>query len=237
MQHSDHYQPPNRSFMMEDSTAKKSYLKRDYTPKKTTPPKKEYLVVATEPEDPPVRQRRDERVETLSVNYSEYQTPKSQRPAPFVPYNVERIHPNQIQTKNNLHESQEAEGNRRILTFDAPQRVDRLTVPEAVPVVHYGIDAQVVEKSVERIYIKSPEKKILDSSRLSGLLSPTKKPDSKQLNTGIQDKLKIYNIPIPASSPSSHQTESTPSRSSPRSTSSSPSATTPSTAITSTRAS
>jgi hypothetical protein len=199
-QHSDHYQPPNRSFMMEDSSAKKSYLKRDYTPKKKSPPRKEYLVVATEPEEAPVRQRREDRVETLSVNYSEYQTPKSQRPSPFTQYNVERIAPNHIQTKDSLHDSRSEESYRRELTFDAPQRADRLTVPEKVPVVHYGIDAQVVEKSVERVYIKSPEKSVQESSRLSGLLTPSKRPDVRQqLSSGIQDKLKVYNLPIPAS--------------------------------------
>ncbi len=187
--------------MMEDSSAKKSYLKRDYTPKKKSPPRKEILVVATEAEDPPVRQRREERVETLSVNYSDYQTPKSQKPSAFTPFNGERIHPNQIQTKNSIHDSREEETNRRAIHFEEPRRLDRLAVPEPVPVVHYGIDAQVVEKSVERVYIKSPEKTMQDSNRMSGMLSPTKKPETRQaVIAGIQDKLKVYNLPIPPSS-------------------------------------
>jgi hypothetical protein len=188
--------------MMEDSSAKKSYLKRDYTPKKRSPPRKEYLMVATEPEDTPVRQKREEKIESLSVNYSDYQTPKSQKISTISPFNNDRIPPNQIQTKNSLHESQNEETYRRVISFDAPQRVDRLAVPEPVPVVHYGIDAQVAEKSVERVYIKSPEKITQESNRMSGLLSPTKKHDSRQqVNQGIQDKLKIYNISIPPSSP------------------------------------
>lgn len=194
---------PSKDFMYGDnSSGKKTYLKRDYTPKKSAPFKVETMFVRGEPEpERPPSRRSEEAIEPLKIGYSEYRSPE--KISQFSHPNHQRVNPNDIVHKNRMEEDEQQ---RRNLHFEKPQV--REIVEDKVFDMRAGPGVNIMEKSVERFYMKSPEKKTPTLNETFTLKNTTshsnghhneKIENQEKGNAQQNSKLKTFNLPIPSS--------------------------------------